>query len=219
MKHAYLQTILYYTAALLLWSVAHPGGPCNTHAGIITDGLRSKVASIITIAGDHSYNTPEDQDTKPARLHEIADTAFDWEEIAQRTLCDYWHELSSGQQRTFCEKFSDFLCCVYLKKLESFLSRRQAFTPDAIHYNEEITAGEYAMVRTTVGSGEGAPEIDYKLRLKNNHWLIYDVVINNVGFVADYKSQCNRILVHDGFNALIERLDSKEDMENNVAQN
>lgn len=179
-------------------------------AGIITDDLKIIVDQTLTIMKDPAYIAPEKKAERNKLIHKIANEKFDWEEMAKRTLGYHWKEISPAQQKEFVEIFNDFLERTYISKIDLFLKESKDFTTKNISYVKETIEGKYALVESMIALHEEELPLSYKLIEKNGKWVVYDMTIEGVGLVANYRTQFNEILATSSFNDLIEKLKNKE---------
>lgn len=179
-------------------------------AGQVTSDLQGVTDRLVGVLKDASLQAPEKKDERSKRLRAIAGEKFDWEEMAKRTLGQHWRERTPAEQKEFIEVFTDFLEKTYLNKIDSFLGKQPKFTAENIKYLNEIIEGTYALVDTRVEINEESYPMSYKLLNRNNKWIVYDVIVEGVGIVANYRTQFNEILNGSSFKALIEKLKAKQ---------
>lgn len=179
--------------------------------GPITDDFRPVVDRIVQILTDPTYAAADKKQERDKILHRIASERFDWEEMAKRSLGARWRELNEAQQREFIEVFVDFLERMYLSKIDMFLQKTKNFSPQNITYTNETINGNYALLESKISIQDQEFPLQYKFIQKSGNWKVYDVTIEGVGLVANYRSQFNEILARESFEGLIKRLRSKQD--------
>ncbi|MEI6126748.1 MAG: ABC transporter substrate-binding protein [Pseudomonadota bacterium] len=182
----------------------------QARAGKVTDDLRVIVDKTLEIMKDPAYAGPEKKEERNKQIHAVADKKFDWEEMARRTLGPHWKEITPAEQKEFIEIFKDFLERTYISKIDLFLKESKDFTVKNISYSKEIQDGKYTMVESKIAMHEEEIPLNYKLIDKNGNWVVYDLTIEGVGLVANYRTQFNEILGGSSFKGLIEKLKSKE---------
>ena len=135
-------------------------------------------------------------------LEEILLTRFDFTEMARRSLGSQWNNLN-GKEQEFVSAFMQFIENTYLGRLGSYRGEK-------IIYGSERVAQDFADVDTRVVGGQG-PAIDvlYRLHLIGTEWKVYDVVIDQVSLVANYRSQFDRVLQTASLEELLKRLRAK----------
>lgn len=165
-------------------------------AGPPTDTLRQGVDRVLRIVekpGDH-----------PAEIRKIAAELFDFEQTARRSLGPHWNARTPEERREFVDLFADLLERTYVRRIESGAG-------GTVTYVAESVDGDEATVRTRVLTKEGADiPIDYRMRRKNGRWVIYDVTIEGVSLIANYRTQFNKVIQTESYDALVARLRSKE---------
>jgi len=136
------------------------------------------------------------------RLREVIAQRFDFEEMAKRSLGHHWQR-NAARKDEFVPVFTRFAQDSYLNSIESYKNEK-------ILYTRERVDRDFAQVDTKVITGKGDEiPIDYRLHSVGGKWKVYDVVIENVSLVNNYRSQFNRILATASFDDLIKRLQEK----------
>lgn len=142
---------------------------------------------------------------KPARrekLREIINPKFDFDEMSRRSLGSNWNEITPAEQKDFTTVFSELLARTYLSKIETV-------KPGMVKVESEQVEGAKAVVKTVVLSQGDTFPIDYKMMYRDNGWRVYDVVIENIGLVANYRNEFSGIIRKDKFSGLMEKLRAK----------
>lgn len=138
-------------------------------------------------------------------LRKIINPRFDFEETAKRCLGSKWKDLSQSQQDEFVKLFSEMLVQTYISKIETVRSGMVKVLGEEVQ-----ESGNKAIVRTTAEiKGESVP-IDYKLMLRGDTWRVYDVTVENIGLVANYRSEFAAIIRKEGIEGLLQRLRNKQ---------
>lgn len=139
---------------------------------------------------------------RKAKLRELINPRFNFHEMAQRCLGAAWNERTEEERTEFIDIFSTLLANTYLVKIETI-------KPGMVDIKSEMVEMPKALVRTTVkSSGETFP-IDYKLMNENGKWKVYDVVIENIGLVSNYRNEFAAIIRKDKFSGLMVKLRDK----------
>jgi len=181
-------------------------GTVEARAGKITDDMRSVVERLVNVLTDPTYAAGNKKQERDRLLHAIASERFDWEEMARRCIGVRWRDLNDQQRKEFTEVFVDFLERTYLSKIDLFLQKTKDFSARNITYDKETVEGSYAMIESTIRIQDQSLPLAYKMIQKKGLWMVYDVVIEGVGLVANYRSQFNEILARESFDSLIKRL-------------
>jgi phospholipid transport system substrate-binding protein len=147
---------------------------------------------------------PGDAGKGPRRtkLREIINPKFDFDEMSRRSLGSNWNEITPEEQKDFTTVFSELLARTYLSKIETV-------KPGMVKVESEQVEGAKAVVKTVVLSQGDTFPIDYKMMNRDNNWRVYDVVIENIGLVANYRNEFSGIIRKDKFSGLMERLRAK----------
>jgi phospholipid transport system substrate-binding protein len=136
------------------------------------------------------------------KLREIINPKFDFDEMSKRSLGSNWTEITPAEQKDFTTVFSELLARTYLSKIETV-------KPGMVKVESEQVDGNKAVVKTVVLSQGDTFPIDYKMMYRDNGWRVYDVVIENIGLVANYRNEFSGIIRKDKFSGLMEKLRAK----------
>ena len=127
---------------------------------------------------------------------------FDFAEMAKRSLGSHWKN-QNGRQEEFVAAFTDFVGNAYLIRIESLKDEQ------VVYGRERVDQG-LAAVDTKIVPGKGDPvSINYRLHLVDGEWKVYDVVIDDISVVNNYRSQFNRFLAKSSFDELLQKLREK----------
>ena len=148
------------------------------------------------------------------RLRAIAEANFDFADMARTTLGYHWRQLTPAQQADFVPLFAAFMENVYLSKLQEYSVQkiRQTATSSNVSFTgQQYDGADYAEVHSTVLLNDQPPPIrvDYQLRRDGASWKIYDLNIDSISVMANYRQQFNRVLNNDGYPALVSMLHKK----------
>jgi phospholipid transport system substrate-binding protein len=171
--------------------------------GAPTDQLRSRVERVVTILEDAQLKTKPA--ARRAALRTAASDIFDFTEITRRSLGRHWQTLNPAERED--------LVAVMTALLErSYLSRIEAYSGERILFAGETAEADLATVRTKlVGKGGVETPVDYRLYKLGDRWLVYDVTVEGVSLVANYRAQFNKILQTSSAQGLVERLRAKQE--------
>ena len=139
-----------------------------------------------------------------AAVRQIANEIFDFGEIARRSLGRYWQPLSDAQRTEFVGLFGDLLERSYISKIELYGGEK-------IVYSGERMDGDLAIVSTKIITKNGTEvPIDYRLFRRGDNWKVYDVNIEGISLVSNYRTQFNKIIQSNGYNTLVDRMKAKQ---------
>ena len=192
-------TTILSTASLML-SLLQPGA---ASAGAPTDQIRATVDRVLVILKDPALNTTGAKAVRRAELSKAILPRFDFEEMARRSLGSEWRRRTPAEQEEFIRLFTELLKNSYVESIESYRGEK-------VIYRSESQDGAYADVGTKVINDRGEEfTIDYRLNLKGSEWKAYDVIIENISIVNNYRSQFSRILGRSSFAALLQTIRDK----------
>jgi phospholipid transport system substrate-binding protein len=175
-----------------------------------TEFIRQTTDSIFRVFGEPHLQGAAQREERLARLQYIANTAFDWEEIARRALAMHWHERTPQERQEFAELFREAVQGMYLQRLEAAAHERLREKPAILYVGEQVD-GQRAMVRTTVVTTRRREvPIDYRLRHTDEQWRVYDIVIMGVSLVNNYRIQFQRIITQSSYEELVRQLKARQ---------
>jgi phospholipid transport system substrate-binding protein len=150
-----------------------------------------------TVDGSSKRLTSEQ---RRAEIRRVASDLFDFDEISRRALSRYWAVRTPDERAEFVRLFTDLLERAYIGRIE-------AYSGEKIVYVGESVDGPFATVRSKVITRRNTETpLDYRLQLRDGHWKVYDILVDNVSFVSTYRSEFNRILQREPYAALVDRL-------------
>src|SRR6185369_17736268 len=187
-------------AGLMLVSFA----PREGWAGTPTDQLRGNVERVLKLVGDSSMKAPDRTKDRRAQVRRIADDFFAFDETAKRALGRHWQARTPAEQKEFIALFSDLLERSYLTKIELYGGEK-------IQYVGEVADGDQATVKTKiVTKGESEIPVDYRMLKRGEKWLVYDVVIEGVRLISNYRTQFNKIIQTSSYQELVRKIKTKD---------
>ncbi|MFQ5912935.1 MAG: phospholipid-binding protein MlaC [Nitrospinota bacterium] len=193
-------------AALLGWVLAVGvfGGATVSLAREPKDELKETIDRVLGVLKDPAYKGDGRLKARRQKLREIINPRFDYKEMAKRSLARHWRRRTPKERKDFVNIFADLLERSYVSKIE-------AYTDEKIIYPSQRVEERYAEVRTKIvpPSGRDIP-IDYRLHKTPTGWRVYDVIIEGVSLVSNYRGQFNRIIRRDSYARLIRRMKSKQ---------
>jgi len=173
--------------------------PGSVRAGEATTQLKATIDDFVKILS----RTPvsELQATGlPAPALKLIFARFDFSEMTKRTLGSHWTTMEKGEQKDFTTAFTQRLLILYGRTVRSSGNDKVLFT-------SEVQDGKQASVETKVisGPGEEVP-IDYRLHDESGQWKVYDVVIDHVSFVSNFRAQFERVIAKSSVKELLKKL-------------
>jgi phospholipid transport system substrate-binding protein len=165
------------------------------------EAVRETLTQVLRILEDPSLKNPAKQAQRRHMLEEIAAGRFDYAEMSKRVLGSYWKPLTETQRKEFVEVYKGFLSDRYAGKIEDYSGRKQD-----VGYLTERIEGSYAEVRTELRSDKTTLPMDYRLLVKDGRWSAYDIIIDGVSLVSNYRSQFQKIIRESSFEELVNKL-------------
>jgi len=160
--------------------------------------MKTSVDAIINIL----KNKELDQKTRRKKIRLIIKKRFDFWAMSQRTMATNWKKLSSREKKRFVTLFTRFLVNNYMKRIE-------AYTDETIEYPKEKIKENRAMVNTVILTKSVDIPVMYKMRLKKGEWMVYDVVIEGISLIKNYRSSYKEIVKKKGLGELMTMLEKK----------
>lgn len=188
------------SALILTVDLVHPG---RISAGVPTDQVRVTVDRVLKILKDPALNSASAKEARRSELSKAILPRFDFEEMAKRSLGAEWRRRTPAEQEEFIRLFTDLLKDSYIETIESYRG-------DKVIYRRESQDGDYADVGTKVINERGEEfTIDYRLHLEGSEWKVYDVIVENISLVNNYRSQFRRVLERSSFAELLQTIRGK----------
>lgn len=164
-----------------------------------TEAVRSTLTKVFRILEDETLKDPAKLIPRRHMLEEVIASHFDYTEMSKRALAANWVPLTAGERTEFVELFKSFLSDRYAEKIEGY-SGQQVF------YLSERIEGNYAEVRTVLRSSKVVVPMDYRLHIKDGTWHAYDLVVDGVSLVKNYRSQFEKIIRSSSYQELVRKL-------------
>jgi phospholipid transport system substrate-binding protein len=197
-------TRVVFLGALFLLGVASSLGVASRAlAGPVTDQLKVGIERVLKTITDPALQGPGRADERRRALREITDPMFDWTEMAKRALGRHWHTRTEAERQEFVPLFHNLLERTYVTRIERYDGEQITYTGESIE-------GDQAIVRTKVldKTSRELP-VEYRMvRAPNGRWTIYDVLIEGVSLVANYRSQFDQIIRTASYERLVAKLKS-----------
>ena len=173
-------------------------------AGVPTDQLRGSVDRVIQILEDSQLKAEAKAADRRAAIRKEAESIFDFTETAKRALGQHWKTLNPGQQQEFVSLFEDLLERAYVLKIEKYSGEKVTYLGDTVD-------GDLATVKTKFTTKQGTEiPVDYRLLRRGDRWLVYDVFVEGVSLVANYRTQFDRIMRTGSYDELVRRMKASQ---------
>ena len=183
--------------SLAFVTVVTPAG-----AGAPTEQLKQRVDDVVRVLDNPDMKNKVAE--RRAAVRKISSEIFDFPDTAKRALGPHWNARTPEEQREFVQLFSDLLDRAYFSKIDRYQGEKVRYGAESINGNEAIVK---TMIVTRAGS---EVPVDYRMHLVNGRWLVYDVTIEGVSLVSNYRTQFNKIVQTESYQALIQKLRAKD---------
>ena len=177
--------------------------PFQVYAGGPMETTETEVKKILAVLGDQALTGEAGTKAKKKNLRAIFDNIFDYVELSKRTLGRNWKKLDTKQRDEFIKLYRKLLDGVYMGRLLAYKDEKVIFS------KESMISEKKAEVFSNIDSGNKQIPINYRLVLKENQWKVYDVMIEGVSLVKNYRSQFNSILAKNEPEELLKILREK----------
>src|SRR5712692_4237845 len=182
---------------LLVVLVVVPGPPA--WAGPATDQLRMYTDQVLKILQNPSMTLAERREA----VRQLAEEVFDFNETAQRALGQHWQQRTPAAREAFVKLFANLL-------EQTYISRIDEFGGEKLTYVSEQLDGERGVVRARITTKNGTEvPVESRVLLKGNRWLIYDILIENLSLISNYRAQFDRVIRTASYDELVKRLKTK----------
>lgn len=183
-----VRLVAFVLAALMLTAPAWAGPP--------TDQVRQYTDHVQKILEDPALRSAD----KRAAVRKVANEVFDVNETARRALGRHWQARNAAERDEFVHLFADLLERTYISKIDLYGGERLRYTSEAVD-------GEFAVVRAKVITAKGTEvPVEARMLKRGEHWLIYDIAIENVSLIANYRTQFDRIITTASYKELVRKL-------------
>jgi phospholipid transport system substrate-binding protein len=168
-----------------------------------TDDVKKTVDEVVRIIADKEMKKNEPK--RRQALKKSISNIFDYSEMAKRSLGKHWNVRTEAEKKQFSELFATLLENSYAGKIESYNNEK-------IVYMKENVEGEYAEIKSkVVTAARDEFTLDYRMFKQKGKWMVYDVVIEGVSLVSNYRSQFNKTIASSGYDKLVKKLQTKNE--------
>jgi phospholipid transport system substrate-binding protein len=192
----YFKRKILLILCLVLIPIVAPGGEPADSIKAVTDRL-------LTVVSDNGLKAPDKKEERDRLIMETVDGLFSWEEFSKRTLAKNWNK------RTIEER-KDFVSLVRQLIADTYMEKTYRYSGESITYLDEKVEGDYGSVTSVFNTSNGAKiPVDYRVMKKDGTWCVYDLYIEGVSLVSNYRSQFNSVITGSSYEELVRRLRSK----------
>jgi phospholipid transport system substrate-binding protein len=174
-------------------------------AGAPSDQLKTQIDRVLKTLDDPELKKEGRAKGRRAAVRKIANDIFDFGETARRSLGRHWQPRTPAEREEFVELFADLLERSYISKVELYGGEKIQYLGDTIE-------GDQAKVQTKLlTKGGNEIPIEYRMHKKGDRWLVYDVVIEGVSLIANYRTQFNKIIQTASYQELVKKMKAKQE--------
>jgi len=179
-----IKTMLKYCLVLVVLLVIW--GPVAAAAGPATEAVRQPINEGISLLRDQSVETQAQKKEQADKMWAALSQAFDFRLISALALGSNWKRFSPAKKREFTDVFAQLLGSTYIGKIQgNYKDERVLFV------GEELLSKKKAIVRTIIKKQSQEIPVDYKMRFKKGEWKVYDIKVEGIGLVLNYRRQFN----------------------------
>jgi phospholipid transport system substrate-binding protein len=189
--------VLIGAAIAVLWT------PGQSLAGPATDQVKGTVDQVLKILTDPTLKGEQKTKERRAKLRKTVLERFDFSEMSKRSMGRYWNERTPEERTKFVGLFTDLLERAYVDRVEGY-------TGEQILYLEETEDGNYSEVRTKIVTKRNQEiPIFYRLQKADSKWEVYDIVVEGVSLVNNYRTQFSKIIRTSSYQDLVKKMQAK----------
>ncbi len=186
------------TLAIVMLALLLASAPAS--AATPTETLKAYGDVVLKILEDPALRAPERKHDRRTAVRKVAEEVFDIAETAKRALGPHWQQRTPAEREEFTQLFADLLESTYIARIDEYGGER-------IRYTGEKIDGDSAIVQTRVLTKKGSEApVDARMIRRGDKWYIYDVLIEGVSLVNNYRTQFDRIIRSSSYAELVKRL-------------
>lgn len=172
-------------------------------AGEPTDQVKQTTDKILSVVSDPTLKASSKAEERRRRIRSAVDERFDWEEMARRSLARHWAQRTDEEKKEFTRLFGGLLEQTYMDKVEGYSGEK-------VQYAGETMDGDYVVVKVKIITQKNVDiPVEYRLKKKGSNWLVYDLSIEGVSLINNYRTQFNSIISGSSYEELVKRLKAK----------
>jgi phospholipid transport system substrate-binding protein len=188
---------------VLVAALSHVLDAAPARAGAPTDQLKTQIDRAVKILEDPGLK--KDAKQRRGAVRQVANDIFDFAETARRSLARHWAPRTPAEREEFVLLFTDLLERSYISKIELYGGEKIRFVGEAVE-------PDGAVVRTRLVTKQGTEiPIDYRMHARGDKWLVYDVHIEGVSLISNYRTQFNKIISTSSYQELVKKMKSKQE--------
>lgn len=195
--------VILVAAAVLMFVEFALGSVAVASAGAPTDQLREGVNRVFTIVRDQALAGEARAAERRAAVGKVAGEIFDFGDMARRALGIHWEPRTPAEREQFVRLYTDLIQRAYLSKVDQHDSAHQ------MTILGETIDGNDAIVKTSIPLSQGSQmPLEYRMHSTHDRWRVYDISIDGISLVANYRAQFNKVIRNESYEALVAKLTS-----------
>ena len=197
MKWSWRALALVTAALLVVWE------PTESLAGLATDQVKGTVDQVIKILTDPALKGEKKIRERRAKIRQVVLQRFGFTEMSRRSLGRYWNERTPEERTEFVRLYTDLLERAYIDRVDGY-------TGEQVVYLGESIDGDYSEVRSQIVTKRNQEiPIIYRLQLASTNWEVYDVIVEGVSLVNNYRTQFSKIIRTSSYEELVKKMQVK----------
>lgn len=177
--------------------------PLSLYAGVPQNTVEGHVNNVLNVLRDPALKGDKAKKAKKEKVRVISEKMFDFNELSKRTLGMNWKNLNPDQQKEFINLYKDILEDAYADRIMSYSDEQVVFS------KEIILSDDTAEVQSNIITKKAEIPIYYRVILKDGDWRVYDVIIEGVSLIKNYRTQFREILANKSPEELLKVLRKK----------
>lgn len=191
--------IFIFTSAILIFGYVQAGLSSQPEP---IDLVKRTIDRVLNLLGDETLSRPEMREEQKKQIIFVVDTRFDFQEMSKRSLARHWKKRTSEERDYFVELFSKLLHNRYVRRVKSN-------SGSEIFYQKQIIKNDKAVVYTMALKNNAEIPLVYKLFKSADEWMVYDVVIEGVSLIQNYRIQFASVIKREKYSGLIKKMEEK----------
>lgn len=168
-----------------------------------TEGIRQTTDRILALLADPALKGAAKEKERRALVRKVVAERFDWAEMARRSLGRHWEQRTEEERKEFVSLYNELVDRAYMTKVEGYSGEK-------VRYETEAIDGDYASVKMKIATSKNQDiPVEYRLRKQGSDWRVYDVLIEGVSLVNNYRTQFNSIISQSSYANLVKQLKAK----------
>lgn len=167
-----------------------------------TEAIKSTSLEVIRLLHDEELQKPGRYGERLRLLEKVVGNRFSYDEMSKRALGQQWNQLTDEEKKEFVTLFRTLLVKTYANKIDGYGRQR-------LQYLDERSKDGYAEVRTKIIYSKNEFLLDFRMLQRADEWLVYDVVVDGISLIANYRGQFTKILRSSSYAELVQMLRKK----------